>query len=417
MNFNFTKEQQSFRKEWRTYLEENLPDGWVHGAQHELRPDGDDEQFEFRREWQRQLYEDGWAGPSWPEEYGGMDLSPVEEMIYAHERARVMAPHSPGVGELLAGPTLIHMGTDWQKERFIPNILNAEEVWSQGYSEPAHGSDIAGLECASERNGDEFVINGQKIWNSQGYHADYVLLMTRSDTSGTKHEGITALIVDMDQSGVTTERIHQIDDNREFTQVFFDDAVAPEKHVVGEEGEGWDVIRTMSAFEQSWTRAFDAERRLNEIIQYAQSEKRGGQPMSEDDVTRREIAELDMRTVATKMTRYRQISERIDDPVPGPEGSLDVVMGDELMIDVEEFGIDMVGPEMALWEDGLDDGERVKDWLLWNGLWIGGGSGDIQRNIIGEQILGLPKDPKSKYSHRPKSERPENKEKQIPADD
>ena len=407
MNYEFTEEQKQFRQEWRQYLEDNLPDGWISGEQHRLRPESEEERWEFRVDWQQQLYEDGWAGPNWPEEYGGMGLSAVEKMIYDHERLRAMTPEGAAVlGESLVGPTLIHEGSEWQKERFLPNILNAEETWSQGYSEPDHGSDIAGLECSAERHGDEFLINGQKIWNSGGYHADLCLLMTRTDMSGTKHEGVTALIVDMTQDGVEKERIHQIDDNKEFSQVWFDDAVAPEKHIVGEEDEGWSIIRTMSAFEQAWTRAFNAERRFNEIIQYMQNNKRNGKSMSEDTGTRRELAELDMRIQATKLTRYRQISKRIDDPIPGPEGSLDVIKGDELAIDVEEFGIDMVGPELALWEDGLDNGERHKNWLLWNGLWVGGGTGDIQRNIIAEQVLDLPKDPKSKYSHRRKNDRP-----------
>ncbi|MEY7849001.1 acyl-CoA dehydrogenase family protein [Natrarchaeobius sp. A-rgal3] len=399
MNFEFTDEQRAFRDEFREWLETTLPSGWIHGDWN--LPEEKAERIEFLIDWQKTKYEDGWAAPSWPEEYGGMGASVVEELIYDDELARVNAPPNiNGIGEQFVGPTLIELGTDAQKERFIPEILNCEEIWCQGYSEPEHGSDIAGLETVAELDGDEWVINGQKIWTSYGDIADWCLLMARTDSSGTKHEGITALIVDMNQEGVDVDEINQISGDSEFSQVFFDDARAPEAHVVGEVDEGWTVIRTMSAFEQTGSRAFDLQRRLNELLHFCRTTERGGRPLTDDPHVSRKLAEFDMRLQAARATRYRQVSERLDDPVPSPEGVIDTITSNDLAVDLENFAMTLRGPDATLWEDGPEDGRWVADYFESYGMWIAGGTGDIYRNIIGEQVLGLPKDEKSKYTHR-----------------
>ena len=398
MDFAFTEEQEAFRYEFREWLEDNLPEGWVEGERE--APENTDEREEFLVDWQRTLNADGWMGARWPEEYGGMGLTVMEEMIYEDELARV---NDPGFINFIAidlvGPTLIEMGTDWQKERFIPEILNCDEIWCQGYSEPDHGSDIAGLETRADKEGDEFVINGQKIWTSNAHFADYCILMTRTDFSGTKHEGITALIVDMDQEGVSRERLHQASDQFEFNQMFFDDAVAPEAHVVGEVGQGWDAIRTISAYEQAGTRAFHLQRRLDELVTYCQHNHRAGRPLAEYPSVRRQLAEFDARIEAAKLTRYRQVSERLEDPVPGPEGTLDQATTDDLSVELQNFAVKLLGPEATLWESGPENGRWATEYVGTLGGWIAAGTGDIYRNIIGEQVLRLPKDIKSEYTH------------------
>lgn len=398
MDFEFTEEQERFRYEFRDWLEDSLPDGWIHGEWQ--LPEDEEEMVEFIQDWQRRKAEDGWAGPNWPEDYGGMGLSAIEEMIYADEMARINAP--PNINSIgqLVGPTLIELGTDWQKERFIPHILNGEELWCQGYSEPEHGSDIAGLETKAEKDGDEFVINGQKIWTSRAHIADWCILMTRTDFSGPKHHGITAIIVDTDQEGFQTERIHQISDDREFNQVFLDDVRAPEEHVVGEVDDGWSVIRTISAYEQSGTKAFDLRRRFNELLHYCQNNTRDGKLLADVPHIRQKLAMFDTRIEAAELTAYRQASERIDDPVPGPEGTIDKLTTDELGIELQNFAVNLLGPEATLWEDGPEDGRWTDDYLYTYGMWIAAGTGDIYRNIIGEKVLGLPKDNKSKETHR-----------------
>lgn len=399
MDFQFTEEQEEFRHEFREWLEVNLPDGWIHGKW--TLPKDEEERIVFLKNWQAKLFDNGWAGPNWPEEFGGMGASVIEELIYEDELARVNAPpfiNRPGI--LLVGPTLIEMGTDWQKDRYIPNILNAEEIWCQGFSEPEHGSDIAGLETEAKKKGDEWIINGQKIWTSYAHLADFCLLLCRTDFSGTKHEGLTAFIVDMDQDNIETERIHQISGDKEFNQVFFDDAVAIEKNLIGEVDKGWDVIRTISAFEQAGTEAFDLQRRLNELVNYCHNNKRSGQLLSEYDHISRKLAYFDVKINAAKLTRYRQVSERLDDQVPGPEGTLDRGTTDELAVELENFAMNLLGPEATLWQDGPEGGRWAHDYLRAYGHWIGAGTGDIYRNIIGEQVLGLPKDIKSDETHR-----------------
>ena len=399
MDFSFNEDQQEFRNEFRDWLETNLPDGWGKGDWQ--LPDDDQERTKFLKDWQRTMAEDGWAGPHWPEEYGGMGLSAIETLIYNEELARVNAPPDINlIGNSYIGPTLIELGTDWQKERFVSNILNAEEIWCLGYSEPEHGSDIAAIETKAEQDGDEFVINGQKIWTSNAHVGDYYMVATRTDSSGTKHEGITMIIVDMDQEGVQPERIRQISKDREFNQVFLDDARAPAKHVVGEVDRGWDVIRTISSFEHSRSEGFLQQRRFNELLHYCQNTTRDGRPLVEHPDVRRKLAEFDTRIEAAKRTRYRNAAKRLDGQVPGAEAIVDRLTPTDISLEIEDFAMDLLGPEATLWEDGQEGGRWVSERLQSIGLWIGGGTGDIYRNTIGEQVLGLPKDIKSKHSHQ-----------------
>jgi alkylation response protein AidB-like acyl-CoA dehydrogenase len=398
MEFEFTAEQKEFRLEFRDWLESSLPEEWIHG---DWNVEFTDENVDFFIEWQQKMDRDGWIAPNWPEEYGGMGLSVVEDMIYRDELARVNAPRAiNSTGINYVGPALIELGTDWQKERFIPKILGCEEIWCQGYSEPDAGSDIASLTTRAEREGDEWIINGQKIWTSRMQWSDYCILMARTDFSGTKHEGITAFIVDLHQDGVSHERIRQMNDMREFNQVFYDDVRVPDDHVVGEVGDGWAVTRHISLYEQSGTRAFKFQRRFNELLHFCQNNNRGGQPLAADPHVRRKLAEFDTRIQAAKRSAYRQVSNRIEDPVPGPEGTLDKLTTNELAIDLENFAVSLLGPEAGLWSDGPEDGRWAHDYLRKYGNWIAGGTGDVYHNILGEKVLGLPKDVKSKTNHR-----------------
>ncbi len=399
MDFEYTDEHEAFRMELREWLEENLPDGWLEGDRD--IPADIDEREQFLRDWQHKLYEDNWAGIHWPEEYGGRGASLIEQTIYREEMARVDPPPTiNAIGISFVGPTLVAAGTEAQKERFVPNILNAEEIWCQGYSEPEAGSDIAGLTTRAEKEGDQWVINGQKIWTTNAHFADYCFLVTRTDFSGTKHEGITALLVDMDQEGVTTEPIHQASDSHGFNQMYFDDAVADEDMVVGEVGKGWEVVMTLSAFEHSTTSIYSLEQTYKDILEYCRTETRNGKPLIEDPQIRQQLADLDARILAGKATHLRNVSKRSATGTPGPEGSMDIVVSDDLRVDLWDFAMNVLGPEAALWEDGPDDGDWGTSYVGAYGTWIAAGTGDIQRNIIGERVLGLPKDDKSNTSHR-----------------
>ena len=399
MDFSYTDEHDAFRTELRGWLESNLPDGWLEGDRDV--PDDLEERVQFLRDWQRTLYDGGWAGIHWPEEYGGRGASLVEQTIYREEMARVDAPPQINtIGINFVGPTLVAAGTEEQKERFVPNILSGDEIWCQGYSEPGAGSDIAGLTTRAEKEGDQWVIDGQKIWTSYAHYSDWCFLVTRTDFSGTKHEGITTLLVDMDQEGVTTEPIHQASDARNFNQVYFDDAVTDEDMVVGEVGDGWRVVMTLSAFEHSTTSIFSIDRAYQDLLEYCRTETRDGEPLIERPEVRQELADLDARIQAGKATHYRNVSKRSATGAPGPEGSMDIVVSDDLRVDLHDTAMNVMGPEAALWEDGPEGGETATDYVGAYGAWIAAGTGDVQRNIIGERVLGLPKDDKSDTSHR-----------------
>lgn len=399
MDFGFNDQQQRFRTELADWLAENLPDGWLEGEQR--LPTDETERFEFRREWTKTLYEDDWTGIHWSEEYGGRGASLVEQTIYREELARTNAPRRVGgIGTSFVGPTLVEVGTEHQRQRFLDSILSGEEVWCQGYSEPGAGSDVAGLTTRAERDGDRWLLNGQKIWTSGAHHADWCFLVARTDSSGTKHEGLTTFLVDMDQPGITTERIHMASDEYRFDQVYFDDAVTDEEMIVGEVGDGWRVVMNLSAFEHASTRIFRLESQYRDIFEYCRSETRNGRPLVQRPEIRRELADLDARIQAAKAAYYRSVSKRSQTGSPGSEGSMDLLLSDEIRVDLLDFAMRIRGPDGARWDDPYPGGDWVTDHLASYGSWIARGTGDIQRNIIGERVLGLPKDDKDKHSHR-----------------
>lgn len=398
MDFRFNKEQQAFREELRQWLVRNVPEKW---DDNNSQLPKEEDRINFLINWQKKLNDADWVGIQWPEEYGGRGATLVEQLIYREEMARVSPPPLINtIGVRFVGQTLLEVGTEFQKKRFVPNILSAEEIWCQGYSEPDAGSDIASLSTCAEKDGDKWFINGQKIWTSYAHVSDWCFLVTRTDSSGEKHEGITIFLVDMDQDSVQTERIHQASDEREFNQVYFDDAITNDKMIVGEVNEGWDVVMTLSSFEHSTTAAFTLEKKLSEIINYCKNTKRRGDLLIEKPQVRHKIADFEARIQAAKFTHYRNVSKQQAKGKPSPEGSMDLVVSDELREDLMSFAVNLLGPETSLWEDGSKHGEWITSFIGSYGKWIAAGTGDIQRNIIGERVLDLPKDNKSKTSHR-----------------
>jgi len=399
MDFEHTPAQREFRADLRAWLEEYLPEGWREGDYG--LPADMAERERFLRDWQRQLYDGGWAGISWPAEHGGQDASLMEQLIFNQEMARVNAPLLINrVGILLVGPTLIEIGTKAQKDRFLKPILTGEEVWCQGFSEPNAGSDLANLRTSAERIDDGWVINGQKIWTSYAHYADWCFLLTRTDDSGSKYEGITALMVPMDQDGIDVEPIQQIDGARDFNQLYFDDAVADEAHVVGEVGEGWDATMTMLSFEHGLTQLYppdklSLEERWNELVEFCQETTRNGEPLSEDPRIRQRLAELHAKVQAGKLMNLRYIQDRMASGGAGAKGSADRVFSSELLKELEEFAMRIQGPKASLWEGSIEDGRWQDRYLDSFGTTIAAGTSEMHRNTIAERVLGLPKDPKN----------------------
>lgn len=396
MDFEYTPDQKAFRDELRSWLQDNLPDRWRDGDRQ--LPEDEAEQERFLRDWQQTLSEGNWAGISWPEQYGGREATLMEQVIFNQEMARVNAPLMINrVGILFVGPTLMELGTDEQKERFLPQMLNGEEVWCQGYSEPNAGSDLASLQTRAEQDGDEFIINGQKIWTSYAHFADWCFLLARTDDSGDKHHGITVLLVPMDQAGVSMDRIRQINDEAEFNQVYFDDAVAKREHVVGEVDDGWTAATTLLSFEHGSTELYQPdklalEERWKQLVEYCQTHERNGDPLSEDPRIRQRLAEFDTKLQAAKLTNLRYVQEQMESGDVGPKGSMDKVYSSELYKELEGFAVELLGPGAALWGDGHEDGRWPDRYLGSFGTTIAGGTSEIHRNIIGERVLGLPRD-------------------------
>lgn len=391
MDFEYTENQERFRQDLKEWLHENLPDGWIAGERPMI--DDPDRRIEFLLDWQRTLYDGDWAGIHWPEEYGGRGATLMEQVVYNQETARVDAPaRINAVGIDFVGPTLMEVGSESQRERFLPKILSGEELWCQGYSEPDAGSDLASLSLSAERSGDEYLLNGQKVWTSYAHVADWCFLLTRTDESGPKHAGITVFLVDMDQPGIETEPIHQITDERDFNEVFFDDAVAHEEHIVGEIDEGWEVAMTLSAFEHSMSDVFSIEQRWRALVEFCQTHERDGKPLADHTHVRRKLARFHTRIQAGKLTHYRNVSKQMETGVPGPEGSMDKVFNNQTEKELENFARRLLGANNALWTDGPGEGKWVTDLLMPYGKMIAGGTKDVQRNIIAERVLDLPKD-------------------------
>ncbi|PWA07932.1 acyl-CoA dehydrogenase [Pueribacillus theae] len=394
MDFSFTAEEEKFRDELRTWLEENLPAGWLEGKR--MIPEDDNEKAQFLREWQRKLSEGGWAGLSWPKEYGGRGASLIEEVIYEQEMARVNAPPVLNIiGLAMVGPTLLQIGTDEQKNKYINKILNGEEIWCQGYSEPNSGSDLAALQTRAVKQGDKWIINGQKIWTSYAHLADRCFLLARTENTGKKHEGITAFLVDMHQEGVETRTIRSINDKRDFNEMFFNDAIAYDADIVGEVNDGWRVSLTLLSHERVGIarQTFRLQKLFSELVDLAKTMKKNGIPFIKDPIVRQKLASFRARTRASLLNYYRHLTDTIQNGKPGPEGSMDKLGSGELGQEMLAYAVSLQGAYGLLWkEDALIDASWQHDYLRSYAYTIEGGTSEIQRNIVGERILGLPKD-------------------------
>ena len=397
MDFTLTPEQQSFRDEVRSWLSRNLPADWaskVQAASDVPR----EEAYDFLRQWQRKMYEAGFVGLTWPKESGGRGLTFMEEMILQEEMALKRAP---GVLNILAvgmaGPTINAYGTDEQKKRYPPKMLSCEENWCQGYSEPNSGSDLAALQTRAVKDGDHYVINGQKVWTSLAHIADWMMLLARTDPSAPKHKGITYFLLDMHAPGVTVKPLKQITGDAEFNEVYFDNVRVHESQILGGLNNGWAVGLTTLMYERL-ALGFGLQVRLrialDGLVDLARRSTKNGVPATRDPLMRQKLAQMWIDTEVFKYTGARAITKLLKGELPGPEASSGKMMWVEGHQRVQEMAMELQGPYAQLMS-----GSR---WAVENGLWqygflrsransIEGGTTEIQKNIIGERVLGLPK--------------------------
>jgi alkylation response protein AidB-like acyl-CoA dehydrogenase len=388
-----TTSDESFRAELRAWLAANLTEAF-----RENRTMTFPEKVAVRRAWQKTLFEAGWIGIGWPKAYGGRGASLMQEAIYNEEMARARAPAAANViGLNMAGPTLLAVGTDEQKARYLPKILSAEEIWCQGFSEPNAGSDVASLQTRAVREGDHFVVNGQKVWTSYGYVADFCILLVRTDFEAPKHKGLSYLIVDMKSPGVSTRPLVQMTGEAEFAELFFDNVKVPVENLVGELNKGWMVALTTLMHERgtlSLSVIVAFEQRLQALIELGHTSTLHGKPALQDTHVRQRLARLYTDVKTFKLNTMTQLAAIGQGHLPGPEGSLLKLHWSELNQRMVELAFELEGPYSGLAPDSVDapfEGRWQYEYLRARGNTIEAGTSEIQRNIVADRVLGLPR--------------------------
>jgi len=376
MDLTLSPSEQAFRDELRAWLEENHP-----GEE----PPGEDAAFDHRRQWQKKLYGAGYAGFSWPKEYGGRGATMIEQALFGEEMARAKAPQPANVlGLVMGGPVVIHHGTDEQKERWLKAILTGDEIWCQGFSEPEAGSDLASLKTKAVKSNGEWVVTGQKVWTTFAHKAKWCMLVARTDQDAPKHQGLTYFILDMEQDAVQVRPLYQITQQPEFNEIFLEEARISDENVVGGVGNGWSVAITTLMNERAGLGAASAAGvriRLGELLELAR--ERG---VADDPLIRQRIAQLAIEVELLRLNAWRGLTRMAKGGVPGPEGSLPKWQWSDINQALSELAVDILGEDGAAW-----DTPWAYHFLRSRANSIEGGTTEILKNIIAERVLGLPK--------------------------
>jgi pimeloyl-CoA dehydrogenase large subunit len=398
MDLRFTQDEIAFRDEVRQFMRRSLPESIRKKMVEGRHLEKDD-----IVRWQRILNEKGWAVPHWPEEWGGRNWTPVQQYIFQDELQQAPAPAPLPFGVSMVGPVIIAFGSEAQKRRFLPRIANLDDWWCQGFSEPGAGSDLASLKTAAKREGEHYVVNGQKIWTTMAQHADWIFCLVRTDTSAKKQEGITFLLIDMRTKGITVRPIVTIDGGAEVNEVFFDDVKVPVENRVGAENKGWDYAKFLLGNERTGiARVGYSKERIRRIRELASLTRDGGKPIIEDERFREKLAALEVELKALEITQLRVVaSERNRDPKkPDPYSSMLKIKGAEIQQAVSELMLEIVGPYALPYApdaEGANEPPVGPEWAApiaptyfnWRKISIYGGSNEIQKNIIAKAILGL----------------------------
>ena len=404
MDIDYPADAETFRTRVKAFLSEHLPAGWSGiGA----LPEGERERF--REQWRRTLAAEQMLAVSWPQEYGGAGLSHVEQVVVAEEFANAGAPQGSendtfGIGML--GNTLIHLGTQAQKEHYLPRILSGEQRWCQGYSEPDAGSDLAGIRTSAVMDGDQWVINGQKTWTSAGHLADHIFVLARTNPDAPKHKGISFLLVPMDQPGVEVRPIRNMAGYALFNEVFFTDARTGADEVVGAVDDGWRTAMALLGFERGVTATTDAIRFRADLDRLVSLARERG--LTDDPRVRDRLAWCHSRVEVMRFRGYTALTRSLRGERLGPESAISKLIWSEYAQAYTELAMEILGPEglaptgqatggmLQMPEAGTENSPLswVETFLAARAGTIYAGSSQIQRNIIGEQLLGLPKEPR-----------------------
>ncbi len=402
MDMEFSAEDIAFREEVRAFLHDNLPDRLRDGAR---RTPGVFVEPDIGMEWHRILYRQGWVAPHWPEADGGTGWSPAQKFIFEKECALAGAPSLAILGLRLVGPVICEFGTPEQKARFLPRILSGEDYWCQGYSEPGSGSDLASLKTTAQRHGDDYVINGSKIWTTHAHHANWIFALVRTDASVKKQAGISFLLVPMDQPGVAVTPIHSMSGDHEVNAVFFTDARTPAHNLIGAEGAGWSIAKFLLENERGGScyapRLLQSIDRLEQLAQTQPSGVNGA--MGHDPRFRDRLARVRLEAEALEVTELRILAQLAKGRAPGPQTSLVKLLGSNIGQQVDMLRLELLGPdalqlplERPLYGNeapepvGSEYAQTAMGRYLNNrAATIFGGSDEVQKNIIAKTVLGL----------------------------
>ena len=406
MDWSDSPEQAAFRDEVATFIQTRLPE------RYQSRDDAGEETFsggwqadrksddatarETAIAWTDALAEKGWIAPHWPEQYGGAGLSVMEQFIYKQEMAKAAAPPVGGMGVSLLGPTMIVHGSDDQKAEHLPRVLSGEVAWAQGYSEPSAGSDLASLQTRAVRDGDNFVINGQKIWTSGAQYADWLFALVRTAPDAPKHRGISFIVMDINTPGLTVRPIVDMGWNEPFNETFFEDVRVPARNIVGEENRGWYVGMTLLDFERSGiSGAIDYERNLTRLLDYGKSDEGNRHVRQDWRALRQEVAERHLEIGVLFNFAFRIVSMQNSGMVPNYEASVNKMFGSEIHQRVARTGTKLFGLYANVWQQDGDhspmNAEFTRDYVGSVPHTIFSGSSEIQRNVIATRGLGLPR--------------------------
>ncbi len=388
MDLNPTPEQAAFRDEVRAWLAAHVPSK-------PLRPSSTEEGLEAHRAWEKKLYEAGYAAIHWPAEYGGRGADLLTQAIFSEEYARAGAPERVNVlGLGLAGPVLIDFGTEEQKHRWLPGILSCDAIWSQGFSEPDAGSDLAALSTSAVRDGDHLVVNGQKIWTTLGRFADWIFTLVRTNRDAAPHQGITVVMIPMDTPGIEVRPIMQINEDPGFSEVFFTDVRVPVDNVVGEVDDGWRIAMATLGYERGTGLGnhIRFSNNVQELVALARDAGVDEEPLVRDDVAQRFIE-----TEVFRHHMHRTLTRMATGQAPGPEASLNKLYWSEMEARIFGSGLELMGPAAVL-SDKASAAPEIPNWQkrYWyaRAATIYAGTSEIQKNIIAERVLGLPKEPR-----------------------
>ena len=392
MDFNDTPQEAEFRAKCRAWLEANAELKTKKTNSAKNMNIGNKSLLEAAAEWQKKKYDAGWAMIHWPKEFGGIGATPIERIIWAQEESKFNVPK--GVYEIglgMAGPVMMEYATDEQKERYLPPMAEGKEIWCQLFSEPSAGSDVAGLRSKAIQDGENWIVNGQKVWTSGAHFSDFGILVVRHDAGLEKHKGLTFFFVDMKSPGIEVKPIKQLTGGSSFNEVYFNDVVIPDSQRLGEIGDGWKVAITTLMNERLAVGDADGVD-ANEAFELAKKHDKDGEQLIDNNAVRESIADWYCEASGLKNTKLRTMSALSRGDTPGPEASITKIVSANKLQAIGNFGMDSSDMSGMLMDEKSDFIKFQMAWMGAAGLRIAGGTDEILKNIIAERVLGLPQE-------------------------